>query len=82
VDGCDEVALWLLPGDVECEAPVEYPVEWLVVERWVTDEDVWLLLFDPEWLELLLPLGPAKAGWEGGAQGQAESSWRGLYNGL
>jgi hypothetical protein len=54
--------LWLVPVDAECEVPVEYPDEWLVVEWWVADEDEWLLLFDPEWLELLLPpLGPAKA---------------------
>jgi hypothetical protein len=54
--------LWLLPVDVECEVPVEYPDEWLAVEWWVADENEWLLLFDPEWLALVLPpLGPAKA---------------------
>jgi hypothetical protein len=54
--------LWLLPVDVEFEVPVECPVEWLVVEWCDVDEDGWLLLFDPEWLVLLLPpFGPAKA---------------------
>jgi hypothetical protein len=48
--------------EAEYVLPDECPVEWLAVEWWVAHEDVWLLLFDPEWLVLALPpLGPAKA---------------------
>jgi hypothetical protein len=54
--------LWGVPVDIECEVPVDHPDEWLVEEWCDVDEEVWLLLFDPEWLVLLLPpFGPAKA---------------------